>query len=194
MGLSEPFGGRIFKGTVQQSPGLLQGIRSTLTIGAEFAFRVGRDLRGDEHDFSGDSIVAVIDAVYPALELNRPDFTKPMEMGGLCLIADNGVNVGLVLGAPIADWQHVDLARQAVSFAVNDTVKSNGMATDIGFDPIAAVAWLANDRARRGEPLRGGQLVSSGDLILNVEANVNDRVVADFGKFGMVLLNLQDDG
>jgi 2-keto-4-pentenoate hydratase len=190
LGLSEPFGGRIFAGTVYTSPAVLSGVRGTLTIGAEFAPRLARDLGVDER-FTAETVREVVDEVFTVLELNRPHYVAPLEIGGLSLIADNGVNVGLVLGQPIPGWIQVELAEVPVVFRVNGVEKSSGRAKDIGFDdPFAALAWLANDRARRGDPLKAGQYVSTGDLVFNVEANTGDSVQADFGAFGIVELKL----
>ncbi|MDX2160294.1 MAG: hypothetical protein SF162_03115 [bacterium] len=189
LGLNEPFGGRIFAATVYESPASLPDVPGTLTTGAEFAMRIARDLRADE-TFTSESIRAEVDAVYPVLELNRPNYAAPMEVGGLCLIADNGVNVGLVRGAPIHLWLQVELSQVSVAFRVNGEGKTSGTSADIGFDPFAALAWLVNDRARRSDPLKQGQIVSTGDLILNVEAKRGDHVAADFGTFGIVELRL----
>jgi 2-keto-4-pentenoate hydratase len=189
LGLHEPFGGRIFASTVYESPASIADIPGTLTIGAEFAMRIARDL-GMNETFDSDSIRAVVGAVYPVLELNRPDYAAPMEVGGLSLIADNGVNVGLVRGAPMTPWQQIELSQVKVTFRVNGEEKSSGTAADIHFTPFTALAWLANDRARRSDPLKTGQFVSTGDLIMNVEANQGDHVAADFGSFGIVELHL----
>jgi 2-keto-4-pentenoate hydratase len=190
MGLAEPFGGRIFDGTVYRSPAKVGNVPGILTVGAEFAFRIAHDLANDDSTFTRQSIRQVIDAVYPVLELNRPSYQRPMEMGGLCLIADNGVNVGLVLGEPMPDWRSADLIGLCVRLSVNQAVKTQGAAADIGFDPCEALAWLANDRAKRGDPLRAGYLVSSGDLTGAVEAGPGEQVSADFGPFGTVALSL----
>jgi 2-keto-4-pentenoate hydratase len=186
LGLTEPFGGRIFADTVYSSPALLEDTPGTLTIGAEFALRIAQDLSTDVQDYTAESIRTMVDAVYPVLELNRPSYERPMEIGGLSLIADNGVNYGLVHGEPIPDWQSVDLQQVTVTLVLNDEDHSQGIAADIGFDPVAVLAWFANDRARRGDPLRKGQLISSGDLIGPVEANPGDRVIARFDTLDQV--------
>lgn len=190
LGLAEPFGGRIFVDTVYKSPATLERTPGTLTIGAEFALRIAHDLPANAQDFTAETIREVIDAALPVIELNRPSYEHPMDIGGLSLIADNGVNYGLVTGAPIMDWETVDLARATVTLSLNGETQSTGAAADIGFDPVAVLAWFANDRARRGDPLKAGQLISSGDLIGPVEADPGDRVTADFGTLGRVEVHI----
>ncbi|MGF1503781.1 MAG: 2-keto-4-pentenoate hydratase [Anaerolineae bacterium] len=190
LGLHEPFGGRIFARTVHQHPAVVEHVPATLTIGAEFALRIARDLSTGETSFDANGIRAAIDGVFPVLELNRPSYTNPMAIGGLALIADNGVNYGLVVGPTVEGWQSVDLMEVIVSLTLDGELQSSGKAADIGFDPYEAVAWLANDRAERGDPLRAGQLISSGDLIGPVEANPGSTITADFGSFARVEVRL----
>lgn len=190
LGLSEPFGGRIFHGTVLHSPARLQVGEKVLTIGAEFVLRIARDLNAAE-TFDAETVRVVIDAIHPALELNHPNFREPMTVGGLYLIADNGVGIGLVLGDEIKNWRARDLHSHMVSLDAHET-QHRGCAHDIGFDAFAALAWLANDRAKRGAPLRAGDLISSGDLVGAIEAGANTRVVGEFGDFGMVELALEE--
>ncbi len=184
LGLAEPFGGRIFEGTVFESPALLGNVPGVLTIGAEFAFHLVQDMQ--HTDYTAESAQTAVDRVYPVLELNRPHFAQPMQVGGLSLIADNGVNYGLVLGRPITAWIGLNLSHVQVHFSYNGQQISQGCAADIGFEPYAALAWLANDRARRGDPLRADQWISSGDLIGPVEASPGDVVVAEFDGYGRV--------
>lgn len=190
LGLSEPFGGRIFEGTAYTSPAVLDDVPGVLTLGAEFAFQLGTDIHNTKPEFSAQSILRVIDAVYPVIELNYPYFSYPMEIGGLCLIADNGVNYGLVRGEPIADWPTQKLSQTQVSVAVNDHIKSIGTAAEIEFDPYAALAWFVNDRIKRGDTLKTGLLISSGDLVGPVEVGPGAQVVAEFGALGRVSVRL----
>lgn len=190
LGLQEPFAGRVFQGTVFATPASLSVGSDLLTIGAEFVLRVARDLERAER-FDALSIREVIEAAYPALELNHPNFREPMKIGGLSLIADNGVGIGLVLGDAISNWRTAELNAHPVSLERVGDAAHRGCGRDIGFDAFAAVAWLANDRAKRNDPLRQGQFISSGDLVGAIEAGAPNRILADFGPFGFIQLDLQ---
>jgi 2-keto-4-pentenoate hydratase len=191
LGLSEPFGGRIFADTVWHSPAVLAGVQGVLTIGAEIVLHLNRDLDARPAPLDAAAVATAVDRVGPALELNQPSFRDPFLAGGLCLIADNGVNVGLVLGEARPALRTLHLTTLAVSLSLNAEVRSHGCAHDTGFDPLEALAWLANDRARRGDPLRAGQWISTGDLVGPVEARAGDTVEGNFGPLGVVRLELQ---
>jgi 2-keto-4-pentenoate hydratase len=206
LGLNEPFGGRVFAGRVYESGAAVRPFLPTFTIGAEFTCRLSRDLQPGE-TFDAETITHVIDAIYPSLELNQVSYADPMGVGGLCIIADNGFSAGLVLGKEIEDWrlgdweiahqyairntQYAKLMQTAVTFSLNGAVQGRGCAADIQFNPLAALAWLANDRAKRGDPLRAGQLVATGDLVGAIEAGRGSGVVADFGELGKVELVIE---
>lgn len=189
LGLAEPFAGRIFAGDVVANGGMVRPLLPTLTIGAEFTCRLGRDL-GPAERFEATTIAGVITAVYPSLELNQVSFAHPLEAGGLCIIADNGFNAGLLLGQPLPAWEIESLMNQAVAFYRDEQLQGSGYAADIAFNPLEALAWLANDRAQRGDPLRAGQLVATGDLVGAIEAQRGSMVMADFGAWGQVQMEI----
>lgn len=198
LGLAEPFAGRLFRRRRLASGGQIRPRLDHLTIGAEFTCRLGRDLAPEER-FDADSIAAVVADVYPSLELNQVSYADPMGAGGLCIIADNGFNDGLVIGDEIEDWQVAGsrwqaasekLKQQPVAFYLDGALWGTGCAADIDFNPLAALAWLANDRAARGHPLRAGQLVATGDLVGAIEAERGSEVMADFGPYGQVWVQL----
>jgi 2-keto-4-pentenoate hydratase len=190
LALAEPFAGRVLDGTLHPSLAQLAFADRTLTIGAEFAYRLARDLRADER-FDAERIASVVDALVPCLELNWASYGDPFGLGGLWIVADNGFNVGMVMGEPLPAWRDVDVARTTVHFQRDDDPPLVGSPAAANFDPLAALAWLANDRARRGDPLRAGQLVATGDFIGAIEAGPGSRVRADFGSIGRVELRLE---
>ncbi len=187
LGLAEPFAGRVFQSRFAANGGSLRPLLGKFTIGAEYTCRIGRDLRIEER-FDAETIVEVVTAVYPSLELNQVSYADPIGAGGWCIVADNGFNDGLVIGKQVASgkWQVEALMQQSVAFYLDGACQSTGCAADIAYHPLATLAWLANDRARRGDPLRAGQLVATGDLVGAIEAGNGRVVAADFGKYGKV--------
>jgi 2-keto-4-pentenoate hydratase len=53
-------------------------------------------------------------------------------------------------------------------------------------DPAAAVAWLVNDLASRGEHLAAGSIVLSGGLTASVPLVGGDNLTAEFDGLGSV--------
>lgn len=189
LGLEEPFGGRVFARRVVPNGGSIRPVLAELTIGAEFTCRIGRDL-GDDERFDATTIASVVDAVYPSLELNQVSYADPRGAGGWCIVADNGFNDGLVLGPEIHFWELSQLMQQPVAFYREGELQGEGCAADIGFNPLEALAWLANDRARRGDPLRAGHLIATGEFVGAIEAGRGCMVAADFGELGFVSVEI----
>ena len=107
-----------------------------------------------------------------------------LKVGIASIIADNGANGALVLGAAVTDWRKVDLpgARATLSYDGKQIAEGTG-ATAMG-DPFEALVWLANDLSRRGFGLRQGDAVTTGTVAGVHYAEAGMRVVADFGALG----------
>jgi 2-oxo-3-hexenedioate decarboxylase/2-keto-4-pentenoate hydratase len=184
LGLEEPFCGRIFEGTVEESPARVAAGATGYGVEAEIALRLARDLdEGTAHNAA--SVASAVGTVYPAVELNRPSFRDPFGAGGLCLIADNGVNAGLVRG-PAAAIAAADVDLISAATAVNGKEAGSGAAAAVLGHPLNALAWLANFRGRRGEPLRAGDIIATGSIAGTLRAKAGDVVVADFGALGRI--------
>src|SRR5439155_794542 len=63
---------------------------------------------------------------------------------------------------------------------------AHGVGAAVLDDPRLALTWLANDRAKRGEGLKAGQVVTTGTCIVPAKIAPGDSVVADFGELGRV--------
>jgi 2-oxo-3-hexenedioate decarboxylase/2-keto-4-pentenoate hydratase len=188
IGLAHPFFGRIFAGTVHADGAALPAGSGHNILEAEFAVRLARAVPGGGH--TAETVAERVGAVHIAIEINRPSFRAPFAMRGLDVIADNGSNAGLVLGAPIDDWRNRDLAAQAVVFRLNGQERARGAGAAVMGQPFASLAWLANERARLGAPLAAGDLVATGSLMGFVAAKVGDTAEAEFPGIGTVAVSL----
>jgi 2-keto-4-pentenoate hydratase len=189
LGVKEPFYGRVLSGTLYRSPARLDA-GGPFGVEIEVAFRIGRDLPPGRADYGVESIAAEIDAAFPALELNRPSFAKPFEISPLFLIADNGVNAGLVIGDPIPLVRLAEVAAAPCRASLNGAPAGEGNSSAVLGHPLAAVAWLANTRARAGAPLRKGDVITSRNIIGRVRAGPGDVVKGEFDTLGSVRLEM----
>ena len=129
-------------------------------------------------------ILACTGAVIPCIEINRPSFRTPFAMRGLDVIADNGSNAGLVLGPPAADWRARDLAAVSVVFRLDSADRAKGTGAAVMGHPFAALAWLADERAARGTPLKAGDIVATGSMMGFVDAKAGNVAEAVFTGLG----------
>lgn len=130
---------------------------------AEWVLTLGRDLDGD----AARDPEAVRDAVAEAalgIEINEPSYLDPIGEGGLAIIADNGVHAGLLVGRP-APLDLQALLHDPLWLQVDNQPRRLAEAAQMGIDPLAALGWLAADRAARGQPLRSGHRIATGAII-----------------------------
>ncbi len=181
--LQHPFLGRIYADQTQGSPAQLPHYGGELALEAEFGLRLARDLGVDEQP---DTLWQAIDAVVPLIEVNRPSFCAPFEVGALALIADNGVNAGAVLGEAITGLSHTSLVAMRIQVSVNGTSVGEGGFAAASNAPMEQLAWAARHLARRGAPLRAGMLIASGACAGTQVMQPGDHLIADFGDGGLL--------
>ncbi|MSO77353.1 MAG: hypothetical protein EXQ87_10675 [Alphaproteobacteria bacterium] len=190
-GIERPFRGRVRATMVYESPAevpwpdLLRAV-----VEPEIAFRLGRDLPARGSDYGVDDVAPVIEAVLPAIEIPESRLSDDHVTGGLGMVADQGFAGRLVLGPACLDWRRIDLAALRATLAVNGRVVAEGTGDAAMGTPLAALAWLANERIAHGDSLRAGQVISTGSLTGIQPVAPGDKVLADFGPLGEVALTL----
>ncbi len=130
-------------------------------IEAEICFRLGADLPPREQPYGRAEVIAAIAYCLPAIELLESRFTDPDAQDRLTLLADFSTHGGFVYGAPAADWQGIDFARETVRLLVDGKAVKTAAANPAG-DMIRLIQWLADTGARWAGGLRAGQYVTCG--------------------------------
>lgn len=187
LGCDAPFAGRVFAPYLLTSPAeVAVAALHRLAVEAEFAFRLGRDLppRADAYDF--DAVADAVDTAYPAIELINDYWVDGLALGVAHLIADNGSNGGLVLGAPVADWRERDLAAHRVTLSLDGQTVAEGEGRVVLGHPLNTLVWLANDLSGRGIGLAAGQVVTTGTMTGMTVCQPGQTAVADYGALGTV--------
>jgi 2-keto-4-pentenoate hydratase len=99
--------------------------------------------------------------------------------------SDFGNNRGLFLGPVIADWRARLSSLTCETFIEGRSVGRGG-ATSIPGSPLEAVRFLLEHCARRGRPLRRGQLVSTGAATGIHQIAVGQTARVAFGSDGTI--------
>lgn len=154
---------------------------------AEFAFRMGRDLPSRGAPFPVDAVMEGVASLHPAIEIPDSRFEDFAVAGAPQLVADTACADRFVLGpAAPGEWRTVDLASHPATLRINGVDASVGAGANVLGDPRIALAWLANDRAERGEPLLAGEIVTTGTCVPPAPVRPGDVLLADFGPLGTV--------
>ncbi len=194
IGTTDPFGARLLAANCFESPAEIPAGRFFMrALEVEFAFRLGRDLAAADGPFSRQQAIEAVEALHPAIEISDSRYHDWSAVGAPGLIADNGNDGGFVLGPGLADWRGLDLPAHPVSLVVNGETVAEGSGADVLGDPVEALVWLANDRARRGDGLRSGQVITTGSCTGVNLAGAGDSASAEFGDLGAVSLAFTGD-
>jgi len=94
-------------------------------------------------------------------------------------VSDFGNNNGLVLGPEIADWRAIPEAELHAEAWIDGTRVGTGGAAVLPGGLLAAYAFALSRSARRGRPLKRGDLIATGNAtgIHDIRAGQHARVV-----------------
>ncbi len=186
LGLAEPFFGRVPAGRIVASGAPLPLLPIGCTIEAEVGIRMAADLPSRSRPYVGDDIRRAVGGFLPLFEINRPSYAEPFQVGGLFLVADNGVTQALVTGGAKSCEQVGPWSDEQVSMSRNATVCAECIVGARVGDPLDVVLWLANALSKRGAGLKQGDIVASGALTPPTPFAPGDRVLARFTTLGEV--------
>jgi 2-keto-4-pentenoate hydratase len=161
-------------------------------VEVEVAVRLGKDLipaEGETGPLNQARVLEAIEAVLPAIEVIESRLADWRASAPLAQLADLQNHGGLVLGLPSSiEPGNVDL-RSAEAYLAFD---GQPVASTRGANPAAdiwrLVGWLAFHCARRGLPLRAGQVITTGSCSGVLFAPEGAHVQAQIAGIGQVEL------
>jgi len=197
MGMNDSIAGDMLEKTILRfDPGAGARVRAAnyvrLLVEFEIAFELAEDLPAIGAPYDRKRVAAAVAAAMPALELadDRNADYSILPGHSLMLIADNAWNEGAVLGAPLRDWQGVDLGALRGVATINGERAGEGHGRDVMGHPLDALAWIANNLASRGLGLWRGDVVITGSLVTTKYPKAGDRVRFEAGALGAVELQV----
>jgi 2-keto-4-pentenoate hydratase len=129
----------------------------------EYGFRVIAPLPDrDAPDFAAKLRASV--ELLPVFELVQSRLEDPKGADPLLKMLDNQLNGAVVFGAPIRDWQEIDVTQATATLSIGDKVHLSGAARVPGGDAFATLRKLALASGTHCGGLRPGQLVITGSL------------------------------
>lgn len=130
-----------------------------------------------------EELYDAVEAVMPAIEIVDSRISD-WKITFADTVADNGSSALFVVGEERHDPRKVDLYSCGMVLEVNGVVASVGAGAACLGHPMNAALWLARTLARRGEPLRSGDIVLTGALGPMVPIKAGDKVAAHIGGIG----------
>lgn len=131
------------------------------------------------------SVLSAIEAVFAAIEVIDSRF-KDFRYRLPDVIADNVGAARLVLGSRACTVSEAEICGLSAAFSARAGRWSAPAGAAVMGHPAAAVAWLVNTLAARGERLRAGSIVLTGGLTAPVALGRGGAVTAEFDGLGSV--------
>jgi 2-oxo-3-hexenedioate decarboxylase/2-keto-4-pentenoate hydratase len=194
VGINHPATGRVFDHTVMHGHGTVSRKHFVkIGIECEVAVRLAKDLLPRVESYTRESVAEAVGEIMVGMELVDERYTDYRTLGVRTLAADDFYNAGCVLGEPVKDWHHLDLANLTGRTWINEVEVASGNSSLVMGHPLNALAWLANAHAEHGLPgLKAGEFILLGSVVETQWLNAGDRVRIDVSGLGSVSLDIED--
>ena len=132
-------------------------------VEAEYVLRVDADAPEGKTDWTAEEAAAVPSTLFIGMEVASSPLATINQLGPRVVVSDFGNNNGLVMGAEIPDWAVRSDASLTCSTWIDGVHVGQGGATTLPGGLRAAFAFALSRSARRGRPLRAGDLIATGN-------------------------------
>lgn len=192
LGLFEPYYGRLLKGFIFESGVVLKAEDyPPMILECEFGFKLNQDLPSRKEPYTRSEIERAILSVHPTIEVVAGHLKNWPEQDVYSVIADNGTDGALVYGKGLRKWSDLNLRDTIVQLSVNDEIVRTGTGAHVLGDPIDALVWLINARARDGDGLKKGDIHNTGTATDIIWVKPGDKASAKFSGLGLVMLSIE---
>lgn len=160
-------------------------------IEAEFVLELGAAIPPSDREWSDDDLSANVCAAYCGAEIASSPMPNVIELGGMAIIPDLGINVGVIAGPEIADFDALGQDALGVQVSVDGGVVGEAEPGPITGDPYEALRLLIAHCGRQGIELPKGALVSTGLLTGAHDVQAGSTARVDYGAFGWFEVNFE---
>ena len=172
------------------SPYAVDATGTTARIEPEVAFVIGRDLPRRGSAYSEAEVESAIGQTRLVLEILGTRYADPASASWLEMIADCVQNQGLFVGPVLPQGPDTPLAAFPVTIRAGGHMHSTHEGRHGDGHPLRPLLWLANFLAERDDPLRVGQIVTTGSYAGAIEVPLDTPLAVQFGDLGRIELTL----
>lgn len=131
-------------------------------IEVEIAFRVAKAFPAAATAPSAADIFAGIGSAHVAMELCASRIVTGQQSPGHCNLADNGMNLGFVLGPKVENWRAINAATQVAHARVDGKIVVNTTGGHTQKDLGKLLVWLVGHVVTQRGGLVAGAVVATG--------------------------------
>ncbi|MEJ0059332.1 MAG: 2-keto-4-pentenoate hydratase [Terricaulis sp.] len=155
-------------------------------VEAEFVFRLGADAPPEKTSWTTEEASALVAALHIGVELAGSPLATINALGPPVVVSDFGNNHGLILGPDIPNWRaRRDEDMTCETFIDGQSVGRGSAASVLG-GPLSSLVFLLEHTAKRGRPLKVGQLVSTGAATGIHDIAIGQHARVSFGALGEI--------
>jgi 2-keto-4-pentenoate hydratase len=155
-------------------------------VEAEFVVRIGHDAPAGKTAFTPEEAAGFVGALHIGVESAGSPLATINDLGPCVVASDFGNNAGLVIGAAIPDALARDPHSLTCETRVDGDLRGRGDAATLHGGPLASLAFALGRCARRGQPLKTGDYVSTGAVDGIHAVRIGQSAVVSFGTFGEI--------
>jgi len=155
-------------------------------IEAEYVLRLDADAPADKLDWTPDETAQVPATLHIGVEVASSPLATINELGPRVVVSDFGNNNGLALGPEIRDWRALPESSLLAETWIDDERVGSGGATTLPGGLLAAYAFALSRSAKRGRPLRAGDLIATGNATGIHDIRVGQVARVRFGEHGEI--------
>jgi 2-keto-4-pentenoate hydratase len=133
-----------------------------LGVECELGFLMGGDFPTSPDMTDITALRAAVAECFVALELVGRRVVADIPLNEVSSIADFALDVAVVRGGAIPDWQRQDLAAISVRAVLDGMTVASGTGAMVLGHPVNALLWLADALHKRGGQLRSGEIIVTG--------------------------------
>ncbi len=131
-------------------------------IEVEIAFKMGRAFPAATVAPSKADVVAAIASAHIAMELCACRLADGPKSPPLANLADNGMNLGFIVGPEVPNWREIDMHTQVARAYVDNAIAVDTTGGHTHKDLIALLVWLVGHVVTTRGGLSNGAIVATG--------------------------------
>jgi len=153
-------------------------------VEAEYVLQLEADAPADKLDWTPEEAEALPARLFIGVEVASSPLATINVLGPRVVVSDFGNNNGLVLGAEVTDWTKRDEPDLRAQTEIDGVVVGTGGATHLPGGLRAAYAFALSRSARRGRPLKKGELIATGNATGIHDISVGQQALIRFAGCG----------
>ncbi len=165
---------------------VFSGAGGFAAVEAEYVLQLEADAPADKLDWTPEAAAALPARLFTGVEVASSPLATINVLGPRVVVSDFGNNNGLVLGTEIVDWMRLDEARLLARTEIDGNVVGTGGANNLPGGLRAAYAFALSRSAKRGRPLKKGELIATGNATGIHDIVVGQQAVIRFEGYGEI--------